>query len=121
MLLARYSKCPDGIFSTLIDDAGQSYFVGEHSYSNLPKIVDGTYTCIRRLSPKFGYDVFEVTNVPNCTYIEIHKGNIPNVDSDGCLLLGQAQEGLEIINSKLAFDQFMTNLTGVNSFQLVVQ
>ena len=75
--LKRQSKTPDGIFSILrsSETPNISFWAAEHSYNGEPKLVDGTYTCRRYLSPKHGYELFVVEKVPNATMIEIHVGN----------------------------------------------
>ncbi len=120
--LIRYDYLQSGIFGVLLSDSFKCETL-EHAYADgpnfVPKIPIGSYQCIRRLSPKFGYDVFLVANVPGHDFVEIHIGNT-NQDSDGCILLGQSREGGEILSSKLEFDSFMQFLSGINEFTLEV-
>jgi hypothetical protein len=118
----------EGVFGEFLLEDGTIFCVTlEHPYENqgvwTPKVPSGEYVCQRRFSPKFQYDVFEIMNVPGCTYIEIHVGNFAT-DSDGCILLGQAlndQSGvLMITNSKAAFAKFMSLQNGLDIFQLTV-
>ena len=123
-ILSRTGGNINGIFGVIESTDGSLQFATlEHAYGSgknwSPKIPPGEYNCIRRLSPKFGYDVFMLENVPKCDFIEIHIGNY-NRDSDGCILLGTAQEGVMVVNSKEAFGQFMAALEGVDSFKLTV-
>ena len=121
---------PDGIFGTLASvDGSFSDVTIEHAFKQpdgswKPKLVPGTYTCQRRLSPHFGVDVFEVLNVPGCTYIEIHPGNW-NRDTNGCVCPGQAEVpsplGQMVTASEKTFQAFMAMQSGVDSFELVVQ
>jgi hypothetical protein len=127
MTLRRIEHRYDGIFSRLTrDDTGFAFCVAaEHSYNGIPKIPDGIYTCQRRMSPHFGYDVFEVLGVPKCTFIEIHIGNYPQIDSDGCILLGaeifDQQDGSQAITmSRSTFQKFMILQEKVQQFQLTV-
>ncbi len=83
----------------------------------------GSYLCRRRNTPQHG-DTFEVMDVPGRTAILIHSGNT-EADTEGCILLGKEystirarddQSGLievqlAVLNSKMAFIQFML-LTG---------
>jgi hypothetical protein len=127
--LERAEFRPDGIFGNLKDSSGHHIAVTlEHAFQDsngdwMPKLPDGTYTCQRYASPKFGYDVFEVMNVPGATYIEIHIGNF-NSDSDGCVLLGymvtQMHGAWAINSSKATFVAFMGMQNGVDQFQLTV-
>ena len=83
----------------------------------------GTYKAHRYLSPKRGYTVFELADVPDRTHIEIHKGNLPS-DSEGCILVGSRFGMLGdkhgITESGAAFDRFMAALAGVDTFTLIV-
>jgi hypothetical protein len=120
-LLTRTLLTDIGIFSDLSKDGIHVCVVAEHAYESLPKIPDGTYQCIRRKSPKFGFEVFLVEDVPGCDFIEVHMGNYPQKDSDGCMLLGDQVLDREMVsNSRETFDKFMASLEGVDSFQLTV-
>jgi hypothetical protein len=79
----------------------------------------GIYKCNRYMSPKRGYEVFELQGVPDRTAIEIHIGNYP-ADTDGCILLGTSYGQNSIVDSTDAFNKFMAGLNGVNSFYLRV-
>jgi len=119
----------DGIFGIMLDDNGRQIAVTlEHAFANgaawYPKLPDGIYSCQRYHSPKFGYDVFQIMNVPNATYIEIHIGNF-NDDSNGCVLLGDsvspANGAWAITSSKITFLNFMQLQIGLDQFQLTVK
>ena len=92
----------------------------EHDVSCIPA---GMYTAHRRHSPKHGYDLFELANVPNRANIELHIGNLPH-DSLGCILLGSnlgivnGQHG--ITGSAAAFRRFMDRMQGVDTFTLTI-
>ena len=117
----RFSKTQQGIFGNYFDEQNNIICsTGEHSYDCVPKLPDGTYTCKRRFSPHFGYDVFQITNVPGHDWIEIHLGNDCQIDSDGCTILGTHIEGSIIMESKIAFDAFMKLQDGVDEFTLTV-
>jgi hypothetical protein len=64
-------------------------------------------------------------DVPGHTGILIHKGNLPETDSEGCILLGTVLGTLEndaaVLYSLVAFDTFMTVENGALEFQLTVQ
>lgn len=76
----------------------------------------GEYICKRVVSPKFG-ETFEVTGVPNRTHILFHKGNSPT-DTNGCILVGMRKGGANILESSLAFENFINALDGINEFEL---
>jgi hypothetical protein len=133
LTLTRNEFRPDGVFSTLTDESGVKIASTlEHAYDDispgewLPKIPDGTYTCVRgqhRLARmQTSFETFEVTNVPGHTNILFHIGNFDN-DSEGCILLGENVANTKpqmITNSKSTFVKFMELQDGVSSFTLTV-
>lgn len=133
-LVLNRSMCgPSGSFSYLEDESGnQVAVVAEHAYQQTdtywsPKVGDGKYLCQRgthQLSVGLPFETFEVTQVPGHTGILFHKGNLPEVDSEGCLLLGTAfgeLTGLEaVLGSAEAFEKFMELQNGVDQFWLTV-
>jgi hypothetical protein len=128
MILKRTDYLETGIFGVMTtDDGSETYCTLEHAFLDpngvagfLPAIPAGTYQCTRYLSPKFGYDVFVLNGVPDHTFCEIHRGNY-NADSDGCILIGLArQDNKMILNSAVAFTQFMDSMDGINSFTLTI-
>lgn len=129
LALVRTEFRPDGIFSEFRSAGGEMLFTClEHAYADglgawLPKVPDGVYNCKRYFSPSHEYEVFEVMDVPGCTFIEIHIGNY-NRDSEGCLLVGlgiaQISGAQMITQSGIAFKSFMTIQNGLDSFTLTV-
>lgn len=126
MRLKRDSFETAGIFGKLtsMDESCVVATTLEHAFTYGDGIkaamAPGVYTCKRRLSPHFGYELFQIMNVPNRTFIEIHRGNY-NRDSEGCVLLGSARVGDMVARSKEAFDAFMRLQAGLNTFTLVVE
>jgi hypothetical protein len=126
ILLKRSSFEDSGIYGAFTSEDGSwSCVTLEHAFPTnitgafVPKIPLGTYQCIRRLSPHFGFDVFCLVGVPDHAFLEIHVGNY-NTDSDGCILLGATRQGNMITSSRDTFDSFMKFQAGVGSFNLVV-
>lgn len=137
--LIRHSYSAKGIFGNLFDENKNIIAVtGEHAYlqpykftdennnivnmaSFFAKIPTGTYNCIRRLSPKFDYDLFMLENVPGADFIEIHKGNDPQVDSEGCIILGRSLVEDALVESKYAFARFMAIQNAIKSFSLEIR
>lgn len=127
--LRRTDFRSDGIFGGFFLEDGTHFCATlEHAYlikaNWMPKMAPGSYTCQRRHSPHFGYDVFEVMNVPNCTYIEIHVGNF-QANSEGCVLIGETitdepDGSRAITNSRVTFHNFMQMQVGLDTFQLTV-
>ena len=50
-------------------------------------IPEGTYKCVKRLSPKYGHH-WHVLDVPNRSLILIHSGNF-HTHTLGCILVGE--------------------------------
>ena len=130
--LVRKNIDGSGCFSEMTDvDGVFLYFAGEHAYeqedrSFLPKIPNGKWQFVRYFSPHHGYEVFMCNSIPGHDFIEIHIGNYPQIDSDGCIILGKGlgftTNGSRIIQqSKLAFQEFMGLQKDVNSFILNVE
>ena len=122
-----YSK--EGVFGEVHNDKDQSIAVSlQHAYQQddgkwLQKLLPGTYTCKRgmhQLEDKPVFETFEITGVEGHTGILFHKGNY-NKDSSGCVLLGMSMGDKMILNSAVAFDNFMRLQKGVDSFELIVK
>jgi hypothetical protein len=79
---------------------------------NLSCIPAGVYTAHRYRSPKRGYDVFMLDNVPGRDAVELHIGNT-TADTDGCILLGSYYGNLgdqaAVLLSGDAFRKFMAH------------
>lgn len=121
-----------GIFGQLLTPEGTFIaYTLEHSYSGVPKIAPGTYTCVRgehilaHMTEDFA--TFEITQVPDfqgkaVSGILFHWGNY-NDDSEGCILLGLGIETEMITNSREAFRQFMSQIIPLNcdTFTLTIK
>lgn len=134
LFLSRLDKVVTGIFGNLQSDDRAFYCKTlEHAYA-VPdsdpaifaaKILPGTYTCVRGIhtighEKPVKIETFEVTGVFGHQGILFHPGNV-NADSEGCILLGERQDGdVDIAQSRDAFKDFMNHLTGLDSFELVV-
>lgn len=109
-------------------DVGVEFCTLEHSYATdkdswAPKVEKGTYECQRATMKTKGLETFIIMNVPNAEGIFFHKGNY-NDDSEGCVLLGTDCDVERVvpllIDSRVAFDKFMSILKNDNQFTLVV-
>ncbi len=138
LTLTRKEYRPDGIFSTLTGDEGQTIaHTLEHSYATgpalvnafgwAPKIPNGTYTCRRSMHRLHGMDhdfeTFEITGVEGHQNLLFHWGNY-NGDSEGCVLTGQSEAvvgGVHMVTaSKATFAALMALQDGLETFQLTV-
>ncbi len=92
----------------------------QRKVSCIPK---GTYTCVARVSPKYGRH-FHVTNVPNRDLILIHHGNF-HTDILGCILIGKAHKDInkdgykDVVQSKIAMNEL--NRIMPEEFELIIR
>jgi len=134
LLMQRDKVDSTGCWSTIYTNGYVELFKAcEHSYQQsdgswAPKIPDGVFQCVRgvhRLSDLVPFETFEVTQVPGHVGILFHKGNLPETDSDGCVLLGTSLGELNgvpaVLQSSVAFAAFMNLQKGVDTFTLTVK
>lgn len=126
LTLTRLEIKDTGVFSSLTGP-GLNLAIAEHSYQNPdgtygPKIPRGIYNCVRGQHTLHSgpIETFEITGISGHTGLLLHPGNYPQIDSDGCCLVGSEREGDTVINSKVAFQLFLTAQTGSDTFQLTV-
>jgi hypothetical protein len=128
MKLTRTLYLVSGVFGTLVTDEGKIYYTAEHAYNSMPKVPLGTYTCLKGNHNLHSGPViaFELQNVLGHTGILLHIGNYPQIDSDGCILVGMGshtdngQDGY-IYGSRTAFTAFMNDLANIESFTLEIE
>ena len=121
--LVRMPAAPEGAFGVLFRDGLPFALTLEHTYADpRVKIPAGLYDCRSSYFHRGGYDAYEITGVaghtPDCSST---KGNVED-DAEGCVLLGRRPGELNgkptILESALAFDEFMRRTAGRNGFQL---
>ena len=124
-VLERFAYLPEATLGKLtIDD--NVFWIAERPWRGNKKeiscIPSGTYTCKRYVSKRFG-ETFEVTEVPNRTYILFHVGNFPEKDSHGCLLVGSSlmANTPAVASSKNAMAKFREILKDVENFELHIK
>jgi hypothetical protein len=131
--LDRFLECDHGTFGTI----GSLYTCEEENQGNrrnVSAIPAGTYTCRRTIYHRYGYETFEVCDVPNRSRILFHSGNTEE-DTEGCILVGLKLDVLPVVDedtgartrklavlqSRAAFAQFMSRLEGEDEFTLEVK
>lgn len=125
MKLIRNDNTPDnkGIFGVLYDsDNIQIAVTLERLFNEAPKIPVGSYTCQLGTFTLEGYPpakYYQLLNVPHCTDILIHFANY-TYQLNGCIAVGENCSNNMITNSDKTFDNFMSSLNGLQSFQLEV-
>ncbi|QDP52591.1 MAG: hypothetical protein Unbinned2480contig1002_47 [Prokaryotic dsDNA virus sp.] len=93
----------------------------KNNAKNISRIPSGRYICSVGYSEKNG-DMISVHNVPQRTFIQIHKGNFTR-DIEGCILVGDSikdidSDGLpDVTNSKNTLDKIISYV-GESSFIL---
>jgi hypothetical protein len=132
--LNRTETSDQGTFGELLDETGKVIaYTAEHAYlqddgSYAPKAPVGIYTCQKGqhqlASMSQPFTTYQIMNVPGHSNILLHMGNWPQIDSDGCCLLGEAivpsSKGKMVTNSRAVFAEFITLEGGIDSFQLEI-
>jgi hypothetical protein len=77
-------------------------------------IPEGIYDVVVTWSSRFDRLLPLIRNVPGFTGIRIHTGNTA-VDTSGCLLVGLARAGAQVLKSRVAFDALWPRLTAVDA------
>lgn len=128
LILTRKACNPWGIISDLTDYQNVFHLTClEHAYLNSngtysPKVPDGIYPCVLGAHTllKLGLiETYEIMNVPGHSGILFHIGNF-NDDSDGCLLLGESLGDNCILNSREAFNRFISFQNNCTRFMLTI-
>lgn len=127
--LERTRTTPEGVFGRLSTEDGRLIaYTLEHAFGPFPeagyfaKVPKGIYRCVRgthKLHDGIPFETFEVLKVPGATGILFHVGNY-NKDSEGCILLGEAEQEDSITHSRAAFEKFMQLQAQTNEFFLEV-
>ncbi len=138
MRLERILRNDDGTFGRLIFDGlprvlhtlEEEWLDNEVGESSIPA---GTYICRRTIYYRYGYETFEVTDVPSRSHILFHPGNTEE-DTQGCILVGLAsgpllvfdeETGIErrklaVFRSLPAFRLLMHSLKDIDDFELEI-
>ena len=124
--LRRFKKTPRGTFGALIVWDYPVAVTLEPPWINNKRnkscIPDGTYIAERHESKRWG-KTFKIKNVFGRDGIILHPGNLSS-DTRGCVLVGQyfgRLKGLPaVMNSRVAFRQFMRTMEDRKAFPLKV-
>lgn len=125
-IIKRFLFNDDGTIGQFMQDGQQICVTGELPWlDNHPKtscIPTGTYQVIKHDSPAHP-DTWEITGVPDRSAILLHNGNAPEVDSEGCLLVGSSYGKLEgktaVFNSVATLDKLRDILP--DTFTLTIE
>jgi hypothetical protein len=90
---------------------------------NISRIPEGVYLMERYISPKHGYEVFKLRDVPGRDDIEIHIGNYIR-DTLGCPLVGNGWTVLNglpaLTQSAKTYQTFMAKLKGADVAEISI-
>lgn len=96
-------------------------FEGQQNVPDRTCIPDGTYNIEIRWSPRHGFEVPWILDVPNRADIEIHPANDPQ-ELLGCVAVGQTRAKDWVGASQLAFGALMDKLrTAENGITVTFQ
>lgn len=121
--IVRVAQGDHGTFGVLLLD-GKAFCVTlelpwRSNQRNVSCIPARPYRCQRIHSTRFG-NAFLVRDAPNRSHILFHVGNTVG-DTSGCILLGQRFGDQMILDSRKAFNAFMTALDGRETFKLTIK
>ena len=138
--LIRYKYGLDGTFGEWVFPDGSRLFSVERAWKGNQRSVscipEGLYVLRKRKSPVVSRvtngrytEGWEVTNVPNRSFIMVHPGNWPS-NFNGCIGVGQENRPLQhptqgmidaVTSSQAAFDTLMSKLEEKDKWFLDIQ
>ena len=137
LTLKRLGTDDDGTYGVLMYSNTPLCLTLEESWKdnqqNISCIPAGIYKCIRKYSPTFKVETFEIADIPNRSHVIFHVGNT-EINTQGCVLTGSSFGELRaldddsgemeiqsaVLSSKVAFDKMMKKLEGIDEFLLYV-
>lgn len=133
LTLKRFSIDDDGAFGYLTRDINseQVAVTCERTFGadDEPTVVipPGVYRCVRGVHSLDGvhrFETYEITGIPGHSGLLFHTGNT-EMDSKGCVLLGkhfgQMGDVMAVLDSRVAFRDFMDLMNLADVFQLTVK
>lgn len=125
--IVRVASDEDGTFGVMLHKGKPFAVTGERPWRNNERTIScippGVYMCHRYASQRYK-NTFEVSNVPNRTYILFHKGNFPLKDSEGCILVaeefGVVNGHTAVLESSHGYKEMMEKLKDVQTFVLQI-
>lgn len=130
IMLKRVAYNEKGTFGVLIDEPYGHNIPFAVTYElpwrdnqrNISCIPSGKYLCLPKDHADRGL-IYELQNVPERTFIQIHIGN-EEEDTAGCILIGERFEpigkDLAVWYSKVAMDE-MRVMVGFKQFTLIIE
>lgn len=126
IILERFAYTPVGVFGKFKSDEFECFTVERPWLDNKPRescIPEGEYELQLSRYNRGGYPAYEVLGVPNRSLIKIHVGNSME-DVIGCIAPGKSLGFIAgkwgVSRSKVAFNEFMAAMDGVEMSKLIV-
>jgi hypothetical protein len=128
LTIRRLEEGPAGTFGVAYDECGHFTAVtlerpwvdadeNGHRDANVSRIPAGAYEAFRRVSPKRGFEVFELENVPDTSNAQIHPANTAD-QLEGCIAVGKRRGDVfgngstpGVLDSRDAFNALMSEFT----------
>ena len=125
--LKRVIKNDSGVWGVLIYNYTPFALTAELPWHdnkrNISCIPPGKYVCEYYKHPDRG-ETYYLPSVPGRSEILIHKGNIPLLDSKGCILVGEQFETLggknAVLHSKSGMQDLMKQVNRTKKFYLEI-
>jgi hypothetical protein len=125
MEIIRFKRSDEVTIGRLLHE-GLSFYTVERPWLDNKAFVscipDGSYKVKRFDSPKFGKAMWQITEVPNRTFIIIHLANYSH-DLQGCIGLGLGVFGdlSGVTSSKRAISQFYEATKELTEMDLIIR
>jgi|TARA_R100001530_G_scaffold120016_1_gene87255 hypothetical protein len=125
MILTRFALFHDRTLGKLFYEDEEYYTIENPWLNNQPNIScipEGDYTMIRVDSPKYGANMWEISNVEDRTHILIHVANFAK-DVRGCIGFGsEIFANLEgVAKSRDAINKFYQQTKDYNHLRLTIR
>ena len=135
LVLQRVRSTDTATFGHLLSDQGMLGLVASVSLCTVEKpwrdnqpeiscVPAGTYPIVRRWSPHFSLELFEMENVPGRSACEIHPGNTAD-DVRGCIAVGLTFGSIDgvagVLESRVAFGKLMDAMQGIDRATLTIR
>lgn len=123
--IERYLKNGDCVLGKVYVNNVFRMFSGEradlNNQRNISCIPVGKYRCTRHITANYpeARRAYAVNDVPNRTGILFHSGNIPIVDSQGCILLGMSAG--KLAHNGRQMDAVLQSRDAMENFHQLIQ
>lgn len=123
--IERYMSNADCVIGRVFINGQLSMFSGEradlNNQQNVSCIPVGKYKCSRHVTAKYPESrrAYIINDVPNRSGILFHSGNIPSIDSSGCILLGMSVG--KLTHNGKSMDAVLQSRDAMEKFHAIIQ